>query len=365
MKLLLINSIGKSKWGGGEKWMITTAIGLIQRGHQVYIGCHKGSIIETKATESKIPVVYIPINSDFSLIGAIHLWQFAQKYGPDVIIGCQNRDIRIAGAIRYYINNPLIISRQGVKLISNNWKYKLSFRWFCDGIITNTQTIKNDYDSYGWWNQDYVKVIHNGISPQMKVTSQFDFNSFFQPAENPRIVLSAGRLTQQKGFEYLIEAASWVCKERKDIFFFIAGKGRLEKKLKNLIEAKQLIDRVFIIGFQNDLTPLLQKSDLFVLSSLYEGMPNVIMEAMVQKVPVISTNVNGVTELIENETTGYIIPASNSEKMAEKILEFFNQDDNNEIIDRAFEHITSKFKVDTMLDKIETYLDKKLEERRK
>lgn len=363
MRLLLINSIGKNKWGGGEKWMITTAQGLIQRGHQVYIGCHHQSIIEAKAAESSIPVIHIPIKSDFSLKGAYHLWKFTKEFSPEVIIGCQNRDIRIAGFLKPHINKPLIISRQGVKLISKKWKYKWSFQLFCDGIITNTQTIKKEYDSYRWWDQEYVKVIYNGIDNTSKIIEPFNFKQYCQGIENPQIVVSAGRLTHQKGFEYLIETASKVCNERNDIFFFIAGKGRLQNKLIKLIKHNNLTTRVFIIGFQDDLSSLLMQSDLFILSSLYEGMPNVIMEAMLHKVPVISTDVNGVSELIDNNISGYIVPPADSNKMASKIIDFFNDDSSDLITEKAYERITTEFTIEAMLDRIESYLYEKLETR--
>ena len=106
------------------------------------------------------------------------------------------------------------------------------FKPFCDGIITNTKTIKEEYDSYGWWDNDYVKVIHNGVERPEENVAPFDYSAYFRKDLNgkkPIAVISTGRLTSQKGFSYLIESARKVVEDNSHVHFFIAGKGKLEK----------------------------------------------------------------------------------------------------------------------------------------
>ncbi|MBN2166632.1 MAG: glycosyltransferase [Marinilabiliaceae bacterium] len=365
MKILLLNSIGQNKWGGGEKWMILAAGGLIKKGHDVYIGSRKNSIIQKKAKENNIPFIPINISSDFSFSGAFDLIRHSHKSAFDVIVGCQNRDVRISGAIKKLIGKPIVLSRQGVKLLHNSWKYKWFFNPLCDGIITNTLSIKKEYDSYNWWNDDFVKVIYNGVGiSNDKDIKPADLSQYIPSnISNPKIILSAGRLSNQKGFNYLIEAAEDICKERKDVFFLIAGKGKLHSKLKSMIVSKGLEKNVLLIGFHNDLTSLFKKSDLFVLSSLYEGMPNVVMEAMANKVPVISTDVNGVSELIENNKSGIIIPPANSKKLSQSIKQFFNENKHDEIVNKAFQRINDKFSIEVMVNNLEKFFSHKIANR--
>ena len=361
MKILLLNSIGQNKWGGGEKWMILAAKGLIGNGHEVYIGCRKNSILQQKAVKANVPVLTFNIKSDFSFTGAYELYKYSRKKSFEIIVGCQNRDIRISGAIKKIIGSPKVISRQGVKLLNKTWKYRWFFSPFCDGIITNTYSIKEEYDAYNWWPEDYVKVIYNGVEINGKNNVVFDFNKYIpQTISNPKIILSAGRLSHQKGLNFLIDAAEQVCKTRDDIFFFIAGKGKLEGKLNKLIHARELQNRVFLIGFFNDLTSLFKQSDLFVLSSLYEGMPNVVMEAMAHHVPVISTDVNGVSELLINKESGIVIPPSDSYAISNSILEFFNEDKHTIIVENAYKRISELFTVEVMIKNLEEYFLSKI-----
>lgn len=337
------------------------ASGLRERGHRVYIGCHKHSFIEQHAIERQIPVVHIEIFSDFSFWGALKLIQHCKHLQPDVIIGCQNRDIKISGFLKKSLGNPLVISRQGVKLIHNNFKYKWLFKSFCDGIITNTRSIKDEYDSYGWWPGDYVKVIHNGVEEPGIHILPFNYHAYLpKTTATPKIILSAGRLSKQKGFHFLIKAVREVCQHHQNVYLFIVGKGKLRHQLKKQIENEGLQDRVFLIGFWDDMAPLFKQADLFVLSSLFEGMPNVVMEAMINKVPVISTDVNGVSELIDSGKSGFIVRSADSNALAEAMIQFFHIKDHQPMVNEAYRKITSQFSVDKMVDQLEEYLLGKL-----
>ncbi|TAJ15252.1 glycosyltransferase [Marinilabiliaceae bacterium JC017] len=366
MNILLSNSIGRHKWGGGEKWMILAAKGLMLKGHKVCIASYPRSIIESKANENQIPFVPIRISSDASLLGGIELHRFLKRNHMDVIIGCQNRDVRMAGIVSQQLKKEtVILGRQGVKLINRTWKHKLTFKCFCDGIITNTKTIKGEYDNYGWWNKDFVKVIHNGVQVEEFNDKPFDFSPYLNgQTTNARIVLSAGRLSSQKGFEYLIDAASEVCRQQPDVYFFIAGKGKLEGKLNKRIQQKGLERNVFLIGFHKDLKPLFNATDLFVLPSLYEGMPNVVMEAMANDVPVVSTTVNGVEELLGSSENGKMIPPADVKALSKAIVECLNPDKGKALAVHAKKRILEGFTVDKMVNNVERFLKDKIEEKK-
>jgi ADP-heptose:LPS heptosyltransferase/glycosyltransferase involved in cell wall biosynthesis len=364
VKILILNSIGRLKWGGGEKWMLLAAKGLIAKGHEVFIGCHRHSVLAQKATAEGIRVTYFDIYSDVSLSGAIQLIRFCRQQPVDAIIGCQNRDVRVSGLVRRFIGNPIVLSRQGVKLIENSWKHKFTFTRFCDGIITNTQTIKDDYDSYGWWDNDFVKVIHNGVEAPSNSDEAFDYSRFIPSnITDPVIVLSAGRLSNQKGYNFLIDAARDVCTRHNNVFFFIAGHGKLQRKLEDQICALGLEKHVFLLGFQKSLVPLFKRANLFVLSSLYEGMPNVVMEAMINKVPVISTQVNGVSELMRQELDGFIVAPGDKTALTNAIEQFLALSDKQALVSNAYERVTDQFSVGRMVDNLEQFLLAKTQNR--
>ncbi len=359
MKLLLINSIGRSKWGGGEKWMVMAAKNLIQRGHSVHIACTPNSVVEKNSLAEGVPVLRVNIHSDLSIGAFFKLRKFIVKDKTNVIIGCQNRDVRLAGLITKKVlhSSTVVLSRQGVQLLSNSVKYKLSFVPMCDGIITNTLSIKNEYDSYGWWDKDFVKVLYNGVESELKDITPFDYKKYL-PAEenNPIIVLSTGRITEQKGFKYLIDSAKEILKQHKNIYFFIAGKGKLEKDLVAQINALDLKDHVFLIGFQKNIPALLKGANLFVLPSLYEGMPNSVMEAMAYGLPVVSTDVNGVSELMIDKKHGRIIPSKNVNAITDSVCEVLSEGNFDQVGGEGRRHVEENFTIHKMTENLEFYL---------
>lgn len=357
MRLLFINSIGKNKWGGGEKWMVLAAKELMEKGHHVIVGCRKNSIIEYRAKSVGIPVVHIEIYSDISLRGGFQLSKVIENEQIELIVGCQNKDVRVAGMLSKLVGGPIVISRQGVQLLYNSKKYKWSFVPLCDGIITNTHSIKKEYDSYGWWGDDYVKVIHNGISFNDQPIKPFDLHSILPfEAGKTRIVLSSGRLARQKGFQYLIEAAQSIVAKSKDVHFIIAGQGKLEPLLRKQIQEAGLESNVHLIGFQSDVPSLLEVADVFVLPSLFEGMPNALMEALAHGVPAVSTNVNGVTELMKDEEHGFIVPSGDSKLLEEAIVKLLNDGELEQKGINAKAHVADFFSVKNMVCNLENHL---------
>ncbi|MBI9064143.1 MAG: glycosyltransferase [Marinilabiliaceae bacterium] len=357
MRLLLINSIGKNKWGGGEKWMILAAKGLISKGHQVTIACHKHSILEQKTKEENIPFTPVSIYTDLSLSGYYQLKHFIKHHQPELIIACQNKDVRIAGYIAKQLGFPIVLSRQGVQLLHNLLKYRLGFYPFCHGIITNTHSIKKEYDSYGWWDDKYVKVIHNGVTTVKEVPNRFDYSDYLPSEEKkPFIVLSTGRLTTQKGFKFLIEAARNIVAQHQNAHFFIAGQGKLEKELKTLTKRTGLSENIHFLGFQNDIPALLAGADLFVLPSLYEGMPNSVMEALAHGLPVVCTQVNGVSELMNNGEHGITIPPGDPKALEEAILQLMGENELKTLGTKGQQHVEKNFSIERMVENLENHL---------
>ncbi len=365
MRVLFINSIGRNKWGGGEKWMINAAKGLQSRGHSVTIACLPKSELQSRSEAADIAVIPIRIYTDFSIGGYVALQSFLRQNEIDVIIGCQNKDVRLAGLFKKISKKRLVVlSRQGVELLHDSVKYKYTFVPYCDGIITNTISIKSKYDSFGWWNSDeFVKVIHNGVEKADETIEAFDYRTLLpKDVKDPLIVLSTGRLTEQKGFKYLIKGAKDVIKANKHIHIFIAGKGKYAAELKTLVKQLGLESNIHLIGFRTDIPALLKGADLFILPSLYEGMPNSVMEAMAHGVPVISTDVNGVRELMVHKKHGLIIPPADPLAIKRALNELITQNSLLALGSEGKRHVQSNFLISKMIENLENYLLSKMQE---
>lgn len=130
------------------------------------------------------------------------------------------------------------------------------------------------------------------------------------------LVGAVGRLSAEKGFDLLIRAAQRLLQAGHDLQLVIAGEGDARPQLEALAAGLGLGDRVRLLGYQADPRGLYEALDLFVLSSLREGLPNVVLEAMAMEVPVVATRVAGVPRLIHDGDNGVLVEPCSVESLA-------------------------------------------------
>jgi glycosyltransferase involved in cell wall biosynthesis len=130
------------------------------------------------------------------------------------------------------------------------------------------------------------------------------------------LAVAVGRLAPEKGFDLLIDAVRQLVAEGLDLELRIAGQGPVEEALSRRAQDQGLGGRVRLVGFLPDVRELLEAADLFVLSSLREGLPNAVLEAMAMEVPVVATAVAGVPDLIEHGRTGWLVEPGSSSALA-------------------------------------------------
>lgn len=159
------------------------------------------------------------------------------------------------------------------------------------------------------------RLIHNAVSYQASPEPALA-PEMLPRRPGDRLVLSAGRLTEQKGYPYLLKAIPAILSAVPGARFYIAGDGELNASLQSMAKELGIQDSVVFMGMRTDLPFLFPQFDLFVLPSLWEGFPTVIMESMVSGVPVIATDIPGTRELIEHGKTGWLVPPRDPESLA-------------------------------------------------
>jgi glycosyltransferase involved in cell wall biosynthesis len=123
------------------------------------------------------------------------------------------------------------------------------------------------------------------------------------------VVGAVGRLSAEKGFAILIRSIRALVSRGLDVRLVIVGAGNERAQLEQLVRELDLADRVRLAGWQPDVRGYFEAMDVFALSSLREGLPNVLLEAMALEVPVVSTRVNGVPRLVQNGRNGFLVNA--------------------------------------------------------
>jgi glycosyltransferase involved in cell wall biosynthesis len=165
-------------------------------------------------------------------------------------------------------------------------------------------------------------------------------------------ILFIGRLIEKKGVIYLLEAVELLKKEKQAIHLLIVGKGKDEQKLKDFCHSHELSKNVTFLGWQNShqIKDLFLCSALLVLPSVIasdgdrDGIPNVILEAMASGLPVVSTPVSGITEVIQHEYNGWLVPERDVNQLADSILALTNDEEQRNLLcNNAFHTISEKF----------------------
>jgi len=171
--------------------------------------------------------------------------------------------------------------------------------------------------------QSKLVVVANGIDVQR--FSQADETQgraalrSFVPAGTSHVVLTVAGFNNQKGHRYLLQAISRVVTIHPDASFVFVGDGHLRPELEALASLLEIRSRVVFVGHRNDVPDLLAGTDLFVLPSLFEGMPLSVLEAMAANKAVVATNVDGTSEIVVNGETGILVQPGNAGSLAEAI----------------------------------------------
>lgn len=193
------------------------------------------------------------------------------------------------------------------------------------------------------YNKEKLFYVYNGIgkTPENKTVG----NLKELPAKYT--FFCAGSITKRKGQELIIRAFNRLTEEEKSQFnITFLGDGAEKNRLENLVKSNKLDQQIFFEGFVNDVTSYLMQSNGFMLTSHDEGLPVAIIEALRLGLPIISTNVGGIPEMIEDKYNGFLIEPDEEEVY--KVFKNLSQYDLNELGDNSLKIYEAKFTQDAM-----------------
>mgnify|MGYP001601447598 FL=1 len=204
-----------------------------------------------------------------------------------------------------------------------NW---FTSRFFCAQIIAVSRSVKDEIIKQGV-TANKIAVVYNGISlaDNECAKNPSEIRKELGLRQDQRIIGEVSRLCKDKGQDILIKAAQKVIKNNPDTVFMIVGedferRGAYKKNLEELVSDLGLKEQIIFTGYRSDIMGLMNAFELFVLPSLVEGLPVVILEAMAAKKPVITTPVGGNPEIVIDGETGTIVPSGDPDRLAEAII---------------------------------------------
>jgi len=208
--------------------------------------------------------------------------------------------------------------------------------------------------------------IYNGIElneyhPDNSDKSSMKIRKEFGIDKDEFLIAGIGRLVWQKGFEYLIKAASEVLKEYPSAKFLIVGEGPLKDSLREKCRKLDIEDKIIFAGFRSNIKEILTSIDILVMPSVREGFPMVTLEAMAMAKPIVATDINGIREQIDHDENGLLIPPEDPEAIADAIIFLFNNKEKSEQLGfAAKKKAEEKFSVEEMIKKTETVYEELL-----
>lgn len=252
-----------------------------------------------------------------------------KQESPDLLFSTINANniILLLASMFSFRRIPIVIreannrTQSGSVTFINKITTNILYNVFSDKIIALSKGVKKDLESNFLINESKIKVIYNPVEvKKIQELSKEKVEEFYK-ADDEKLVISVGRLVEQKDHSTLIKAFSILEKKIKSKLI-ILGKGSKENELKMLCKKLGVEKNVLFLGFKDNPYKFMRHADLFVLSSQWEGFGHVIVEAMAVGTPVISTDCNsGPREIIKNNQYGVLVPVADVQKMASQMTE--------------------------------------------
>lgn len=322
--LFLINNLHR---GGAERNFLNSVNGLDKNEFDVYLAnilkenAEDSFLSEIKISSEKI--VYFNFKNMMDIFAWTRFFLFLLRGKFDIVYSTlffANFINRIGKIATFFYGMKSIIREANITDIKPKKEILADkiLSYATHKIIAVSETVADSLVKLEKIKKDKISVILNGVEiPEYKI-NKIDEREKFGLQTDDFVFLNVGMMkTEQKGHKYLIEAFS-ILKNKfpeRNLKLLLVGDGSLRNDLENLTKEKNLSSDIIFAGLQKDINLVYQISDVFVLSSLWEGCPNVLLEAMANKLPVISTNVGGASEIISHLKNGYLIESGNTEEL--------------------------------------------------
>jgi glycosyltransferase involved in cell wall biosynthesis len=363
--LLVNNSLAP---GGAERQLVNTAIGLADRGFEVSVLCndlssenghdfyrpklaggmtvhelkrmwdylsgenkdHNGAARASLVAcgfEGRIPGLPVWVREDLLDYAAefvtrrpqvVHLWQdYTNVIGglaacyvgvPRIVLGMRNM-----APFRFPYIQPFM--RAAYKILADQPNVVL---------VNNSDAGAADYAAWLGIPRERLNVVRNGIDEtHMQLPTPCEIRACRENLGLPADVFVVGsvfRFYPEKAPMLWVETAAAVARRRSDVVFLLVGWGPMQEKIMAHAAEAGITDRLYLPGPQDDVRSAISCMDVFLLNSRLEGSPNVLIEAQMMGVPVVTTIAGGSAETVEHGRTGWVVPGNNAEDLADRVL---------------------------------------------
>ncbi|MBI4847600.1 MAG: glycosyltransferase family 4 protein [Nitrospirae bacterium] len=348
--------------GGQEKRVLTEAAGLLERGHYVSIVCRGHAKIKSEAVRLGINVHTLSFRKPYDIVSIMGLVKFLKDNKFDIVNTHSGVDSWIGGIASKIAKVPVLVRTRhlNIPLKRNIFNF---IHYLPDVYISCGDNMRNNLIINCGFPENKVVSIPTGVgmeffdvkkNKETKIKYGLDINS--------PVITNVGILRSVKGHEVTLQSVKAVTDVFPDAKFLIVGDGPRQEALVKFAKDLGIAKHVIFTGFVKDIPGIYSFTDVAILSSWSEGLPQGLLQAMAAGVPVVATKVGGVPEVVINEKTGLLIAPGDHEGLAKGIIRILNnQNEAKSFSGNAKELVMRGHSVNHMIDKIESLYKNLLE----
>ena len=342
-------------WRGGQNQVRLTVGGLAAAGHGVLLLANGGGELARRAADEGLPLEVFTPRSEFDMQAAWAMGSVIDQFDPEVIHAHDPMAVALAAIAlrvkRASARRPLVVASRRVDFhlkrhAFSRWKYS-----HVDVFIAASRFIASILEQDGIA-ADRIEVVHDGVDlAAIDRQPAADAHSTLWLPHGAPIVGNVAALAPHKGQRHLVAAATLVIHSVPDARFVIVGDGELRESLEHQIKDLGLTHHVTLTGFRSDALWLMKSFDLFVMSSVTEGLGSAILEAMACGRAVVGTETGGIPEAIDAGTTGLLVPPGDEPALAAAIVRLLRDPELRASLGRAGrERVEREFSVDRLVE---------------
>ncbi|WP_176431337.1 glycosyltransferase [Anaerovirgula multivorans] len=359
--------IGSLRGGGAERICVTIANGLINRGYNVkLIVLNLNNAVYQKQLHPQVQIFNLKKKHTRRCFFSIYSYILKNKPATILVFNYQIALILVLIKITRQYNYKIIA--RNINTLSVKLKHEKSFwnKYIINGItkvlykkvdlvIAQSENMKNDLIKNYNFSIDKLNVINNPIPYHIEAHRKTEKNHIKNNKRSIKEILFIGRLEEAKGLDMLLNAIKICISVDKHIILRVVGRGSLEQKLKKRVQEEGMDSNVIFEGFAQNVISYYENAAVTVLSSYYEGFPNVLVESIALGTPVVAYDCpSGPKEIINNGVNGFLVEYLNVQELSKYLLKALTHEWNDFEIINSIKHLS----LDNVLEKYIKILEK-------
>ncbi len=309
-------------WRGGQNQVLLTARGLRALGHRVVVMAHPEGELRRRL-EGDFDVLALAPRGEVDLKAAWRLAGALRTLQPDIVHAHDPHGVAVAAAalpISGLARRPPLVAARRVDfhLKANSfsrWKYRQVDAFLASSDAIRAMLLEDGVPA------ERVATVHEGADlDRLAAIEPLDLHAEYWFPPGAPIVGNVAALVPHKGQKHLLDAAAIVVRDVPHARFVVLGEGELRQELEGRIRHLKLDQHVLLDGFRADVLARLKAFDLFVMSSVTEGLGTSLLDAMGAARPIVATRAGGIPEVVEDGVTGLLVPPGDARALASAIL---------------------------------------------